>query len=339
MNHFSIETVNLRREFRLERAARRGGSKRLVALDDINLQVRPGEVLGVLGPNGAGKTTLIRILCTLLTPTAGEACIEGIDVFRNLNRIRRMINMVSGGETCGYGILTARENLRLFTELYGIPWKEAKPRVEKMLEVVGLNQYRGIRVNKLSSGMRQRVNFARGFTTDPRVLFLDEPTVGMDVNAAREIRDFIKSWIIENPQSTILLTTHYMQEADELCDRTAIIDRGRVQAIDTPARLKKSVQSETALEITLSGDEALPDELRNLGGVVKLAVDKNPEDRTTRLRILLDSADASGNFIRAVTSDGRRLLHLRTQEPTLEDVFIKLTGRRLTETEAVTVED
>ena len=181
--------------------------------------------------------------------------------------------------------------------------------------------------------MRQRVNFARGFTTDPKVLFLDEPTVGLDVHSAREIRDFIRQWLAENQQCTILLTTHYMAEADELCDRIAIIDCGRVQVCDTPASLKKMVQKETALELTISGLEPPSEQWNKIEGVVKLSAKQEPLEKTTNIRAILKTADASGAFIREVTGDGRRLLDLRTVQPTLEDVFIKLTGRRLSETE------
>lgn len=338
MPRHSIEIVKLSREFKLDRMARRELGKILVALDEINLQVREGELFGLLGPNGAGKTTLIRILCTLLTPTSGSAYIHGLDVVKNMNKVRRIINMVSGGETCGYGILTATENLRLFTELYGIPWKVAKPRVERMLKIVGLDRYKGVRVNKLSTGMRQRVNFARGFTTEPQLLFLDEPTVGLDVHSAREIRDFLKTWMADHPTRTMLLTTHHMAEADELCDRVAIIDRGKMQACDSPAALKRIVQRETVLDMTISGIEPPPETWQRLSGVVRLTSESQPVDKVTKLRVLLETPDASGLFLHEVTSDGRRLLTLRTLEPTLEDVFIKLTGRQLVESEAVTRE-
>ena len=199
-----------------------------------------------------------------------------------------------------------------------------------MMKVVGLEKYKGIRVNKLSTGIRQRVNFARGFTTNPKVLFLDEPTVGLDVHSAREIRDFIKMWLSENPGTTILLTTHYMAEADELCDRIAIINNGKVQACDKPSVLKHSVQKETAIEITISGLEPPPEHWSTIEGIVKLAVTTNPLENVTNLRALASSPSASGAFIKEVTGDSRRLLDLRTIEPTLEDVFIKLTGKRLT---------
>jgi ABC-2 type transport system ATP-binding protein len=337
---YSIETIELRRTFRLERAARKEGRGReLVAVDDVSLQVKPGELFGLLGPNGAGKTTLIRILCTLLSPTAGRALVEGFDVVKEIQQVRRLINSVSGGETCGYGILNARENLRLFTELYGIPWKVAKPRVDFMLKVTGLDKYAGIRTNRLSTGLRQRMNFARGFTTDPKVLFLDEPTIGLDVHSALDVRRFIKGWLAEHPDKTVLLTTHYMAEADELCDRIAIIDNGKVQTCAPPNELKKMVQKETALELTLAGRIPVPNEWQQAGGVVKLSSSQNSENQTTHLHILLESAAASGNFIRMVARDGRQLVDLRTIEPTLEDVFLKLTGRSLAEDTTKTGEE
>ncbi len=329
---YSIEIEHLRRIFNLDRAAKRSSGKTsLVALDGISLQVKPGEMFGLLGPNGAGKTTLIRILCTLLTLTEGRAFIDGLDVEKDIWKVRKIINMVSGGETCGYGILTATENLRLFTELYGIPWKVAKPRIEHMKKVIGLDKYDGMRINKLSTGFRQRLNFARGFTTNPKVLFLDEPTVGLDVLSARDIRKFISGWLADNPQNTIMLTTHYMAEADEMCDRIAIIDRGTIQACDTPKALKKMLQKETALELSISGIEPLSKECHELEGVVRLAQQSDPETQTTNIRALVENPEVGGALIHAVSSNGRRLIDMHTIEPTLEDVFLKLTGRSLAE--------
>jgi ABC-2 type transport system ATP-binding protein len=326
---FSIETIDLTRIFQLSGTARRELGKELVALDKVNLQVKPGELFGLLGPNGAGKTTAIRILCTLLLPTSGKAYINGMDVVQDVTSVRRIINSVSGGETCGYGILTARENLRLFTELYGIPWRVAEPRVEYMLKVVGLDKYRGVRVNKLSTGMRQRLNFARGFTTDPKILFLDEPTVGLDVHSARRIRQFIRQWVTDNPDCAVLLTTHYMQEADELCDRIAIIDRGAIQACDSPRALKKLIQKETALDLVISGIEPLPEGWNQLRGVQHLTVVQEADRQVSCIHALLDDPEAGGELIRTVTGNGRRLLGLETTQPTLEDVFLQLTGRSL----------
>src|SRR4029079_7648367 len=212
-----------------------------VALDQVSLEVRPGELFGLLGPNGAGKTTLIKILTTLLAPSAGTAQVDGLDVVSQADEIRPRINMVSGGESSGYGILNVRENLWLFARIYGVPTAVAHERIDKMLDVVGLTDKARSRISHLSTGQRQKMNFCRGFITDPKILFLDEPTLGLDVTSARAIRAFIKEWMKERPERTMLLTTHYMAEADELCDRLAIIDKGRVLACDTPAALKRRV--------------------------------------------------------------------------------------------------
>ena len=326
---YSIETIGLRRIFKQDFTARRAGKPDFIAVNDVSLQVKPGELFGLLGPNGAGKTTLIRILCTLLSPSGGKGLIEGLDIEKDIWDVRRIINMVSGGETCGYGILTATENLRLFTELYGIPWKVARPRVEKMLEVVGLDKYAGMRVNKLSTGLKQRLNFARGFTTEPHVLFLDEPTLGLDVHSARDIRAFITSWMAEHPQMTILLTTHYMAEADQMCDRVAIIEGGKIVACDKPSVLKKIVQKDTVLELTLSGVDPVPDEQTAISGVIRTIITHEPTTQTTSLKAIIESPEVGGQLIRNLSGNHRHLISMRTIEPTLEDVFIKLTGKSL----------
>src|SRR5690606_4401160 len=214
--HLSIDVQHVSRKF----VTKKG--QKFWALRDANLEVRAGELFGLLGPNGAGKTTLIKILSTLLLPTSGQARVAGFDVVREGDKVRRAINMVSGGEHSGYGILTVRESLWLFSQFHGLPNKVALQRIDELLEVVGMTEHAHTRVNKLSTGMRQKMNFARGFLNDPKVLFLDEPTLGLDVETSRILRDYVKRWLREKPGRTILLTTHYMAEADELCDRLAI---------------------------------------------------------------------------------------------------------------------
>ena len=210
--------------------------KEVTALKDIDLEVRDGEVFGLLGPNGAGKTTLIKILATLLLPTSGTAKVAGFDVSRDPFPIRTKINMVSGGETSGYGLLTTRENIWMFSQFYGVQGKVAKGRIDELLHTFGLWDKRDSKVRTLSSGQRQKMNMIRGFVTDPEILFLDEPTLGLDVNASRVIRDYVKDWVRKRTGKTVLLTTHYMMEADEMCDRIAIIDHGRIVGRGTHAR-------------------------------------------------------------------------------------------------------
>src|SRR6185503_1177892 len=210
----AIETRALTRTYR----ASRGGGE-VVALGGVDLTVQRGEVFGLLGPNGAGKTTCIKILTTLLFPTAGEARVAGIDVVKDAVEVRRRIALVSGGESSGYGILTVRECLWMFSQFYGVPGRVAWPRVDALIDVVELREQAHTRINRLSTGQRQRMNFARGFVSDPEVLFLDEPTLGMDVTAARRMREYVAQWVRERPGArTVLLTTHVMSEAEELCD-------------------------------------------------------------------------------------------------------------------------
>src|SRR6185503_7403514 len=257
----AIGTEGLTRTYRKPRTRRwwwskakpeEGESREFVALDQVSLEVRPGELFGLLGPNGAGKATLIKILTTLLAPSAGSARVDGLDVVTEAAQIRPRINMVSGGESSGYGILNVRENLWLFARIYGVSTAIAHERIDKMLGVVGLTDKAKSRISHLSTGQRQKMNFCRGFITDPKILFLDEPTLGLDVTSARAIRAFIREWMQERPERTILLTTHYMAEADELCDRLAIIDRGKVLACDTPANLKRQVQKYPLYELSLA---------------------------------------------------------------------------------------
>src|SRR5262252_10151097 len=259
-------------------------SREFVALDQVSLEVRPGELFGLLGPNGAGKTTLIKILTTLLAPSAGTAQVDGLDVVAEAAAIRPRINMVSGGESSGYGILNVRENLWLFARIYGVPTAVADERIDKMLGVVGLTDKAKSRISHLSTGQRQKMNFCRGFITDPKILFLDEPTLGLDVTSARAIRAFIREWMAERPERTLLLTTHYMAEADELCDRLAIIDKGKVLACDTPANLKRQVQKYPLYELSLAPGANGWEAAGKLPGVHQLTATTTPTTVELRCR-------------------------------------------------------
>src|SRR5512140_3550338 len=242
--------------------------KELIALQNVNLEVRKGELFELLGPNGAGKTTLIKILTTLLAPSSGHARVAGHDVVKEPEKVRALINMVSGGESSGYGLLTVRENLWMFSQFYGLPAREANERIKVLLKIVGLEDRMNTKSSDLSMGLRQKMNIVRGFLTDPQVLFLDEPTLGLDVGASRDARHLIRSWLDEDHSRTLLLTTHYMVEADELCDRVAIINHGRVLACDTPLALKQQIQRDALFEIAVTGMNGLkPSSLEQLPGV------------------------------------------------------------------------
>jgi ABC-2 type transport system ATP-binding protein len=331
----AIRTENLSRTYRKPRKSwfrRRDPSQpaEFTALDDVSLEVRTGELFGLLGPNGAGKTTLIKILTTLLAPSAGRAWVDGKDVVAEAHAVRPLINMVSGGESSGYGILNVRENLWLFARIYGVPNDLVAKRIDRMLGVVGLADKATSRVSHLSTGQRQKMNFCRGFITDPKILFLDEPTLGLDVTSARRIRGFLREWMDEDPARTLLLTTHYMAEADELCDRLAIIDNGKVLACDTPANLKRRVQQYPIFELSLAPGANGVADLAKLPGVHQATRHETPT--TVDLKVSLQEEAAIGAVVQSVATGGGKILTLKKVEPTLEDVFIELVGHGLSET-------
>jgi ABC-2 type transport system ATP-binding protein len=329
---FAIKTEKLSRIYQI-RGGKKSEPRSLVALNDINLEVHPSELFGLLGPNGAGKTTLIKILTTLLAPSTGHAWVAGYDVAEEPEKVRPCINMVSGGEASGYGLLTVRENLWMFSQFYGLSSSVANRNIKHLLEVVGLSDRINAKSSDLSTGLRQKMNIVRGFMTDPDVLFLDEPTLGLDVGASREVRQFIRSWVDDNPTRTLLLTTHYMVEADELCDRVAIINQGRVLACNSPSNLKRNLQQDAIFHLELSSFngslnagkfEALP-------GVCN--VTHSPQDGFESLDLILEEEHALAGVINTLNSANIRLLNLKKNEPTLEDVFVKLVGQSMEEIE------
>ena len=306
--------------------------KELVALQDVHLEVHEGELFGLLGPNGAGKTTLIKILTTLLAPTSGWARVAGHDVVREAGKVRQRINMVSGGESSGYGLLTVRENLWMFSQFYGMPSKESYERIDALLKMVGLEDRRHTKSSDLSTGLRQKMNIVRGFMTDPDVLFLDEPTLGLDVGASRDVRKLIRDWLDQDHSRTLLLTTHYMVEADELCDRVAIINKGRVLACDTPTALKQSLQQDALFKISVASLKNLAtSELERLPGVLK--VSRRPVGQWTELDFMLKEESALSGVINSLTSANIKVEKFDKHEPTLEDVFVELVGRSMEEIE------
>lgn len=319
----AVETRGLSRVFKASR-----GSDEVQALAGVDLRIERGEIFGLLGPNGAGKTTFIKILTTLLFPSGGEARVAGFDVVRDDREVRKRIALVSGGESAGYGIVTVREILWVFSQFYGVPHAEAWRRVDELIEIVGLAEFANTRLSKLSTGQRQRMNFARGFISDPEVLFLDEPTLGMDVTAARHLREYIARWVREKEGRTVLLTTHYMAEADELCDRIAIIDRGRVLACDSPNGLRRQVEGGTHVELEVRSSTAterisLPSGLQGAWGA------PHPEHGTRTLKFRLPPDARLVDVMRHLERQEIEVSGVSTRATTLEDVFIAIVGRGL----------
>ncbi len=318
----SIETRKLRRVFKGTKAGD------VVALDSVDLAIEEGEVFGLLGPNGAGKTTLIKILATLLLPTSGDAFVKGLETAKNSAQIRRIINLVSGGETPGYGILSVRENLWFFSQLYGLSRDEAKARITKLAGQLGLDSYLNTRMSKLSTGYKQRMNLARGFINYPSVLFLDEPTLGLDVLSAKQLRTFVKSWMAEGNR-TVLLTTHYMAEADEMCQRVGIIDQGKILALDTPQRLKAKIASRPSWKIEVSPNLPDLDQVKIVPGVVGVSETSNIETGTSTLKLILEDESVMSDLLSRISKNGSKVVSMGKSETTLEDVYISLVGRGL----------
>lgn len=324
----AIEVHDLVRTYRAPKSKDQAKDARITALDHVSLHVPQGQLFGLLGPNGAGKTTLIKVLVTLLLPTSGSARVAGFDVVADPRRVRERIAVVSGGETSGYGLLTVREQLWMFSQLYGIPSKVAYGRIDALLEVLDLAAARDKKVSDLSTGMRQKMNLIRGLVPDPEVLFLDEPTVGLDVGAARDIRAYVQHWLAERPTRTVLLTTHYLHEADQICHRVAIIHKGNIVAADDPASLRRAAAADTYFLLTTEplGDATW---LAGLPGVRRSAA--SDVDGATQLRLELDSEGAIAAVVQALAARERAILALEKREPSLEDVFVKIVGQRMEE--------
>ncbi len=239
------------------------------AVDGVSLKIEQGEIFGLLGPNGAGKSTTIRMLCTLLEPTSGTVRVNGFDIVKQANQVRQNLGTVLAGERSIYWKLTARENLEYFAALYHIPPEVAKKRTRELLERLELSSRADDLVEKFSTGMKQRVAIAKSLIANPPILLLDEPTLGLDPQAARNLRELIAQ--LKQEGHTILLTTHYMEEADLLSDRIGIIDQGKIIALDTPSRLKECIEQKDVIRLEISGWHSdLAERIQSVPGIDKL---------------------------------------------------------------------
>jgi ABC-2 type transport system ATP-binding protein len=316
----AIEVEGLRRTYKTTTGVVRRKSLEIEAVRGIDFQVPEGELFGLLGPNGAGKTTTIKMLITLLIPTSGSARVLGLDVVEQAHEVRKRIGYVFGGERGVYERLSGYDNLRYFAELYGVPPGEQRPRIEHLLEVVGLKGREHERAEGYSRGMKQRLHVARGLLHDPDVIFLDEPTIGLDPVGARDVRATIAS--LTEVGKTVLLTTHYMFEADALCDRIAVISQGQIVAEGTPTELKRGVAEGTVVEVEVFGEaDSAVERIRVLGGVSSVAIEEREQ-----AQVLVVQTGPGLELTHAILGclDGAEIGRISQREPTLEDAYVAL---------------
>jgi len=295
------------------------------AVDHITFDVKKSEVFGLLGPNGAGKTTTIRMLSTLTRPTEGTATIGGYDIVKHDNKVRQLIGLVSE-KMIMYDRLTAKENLRFFGKLYNLPKNILNERTDELLDLVQLTKWKDSKVGTFSTGMRQRMNVVRALLNMPKVLFLDEPTLGLDPQSTVEVREFIKKTNKEN-KTTIILTTHMMNEADLLCDRIGIMDQGKIDTLDTSTNLKKLISGDdtTILKLEIPN---LTNKLITKIQSVK-CVSSVSRENNSHLKVHATGDDAFDLIIDAVRAEKAKINSIEKLQPTLEDVFLHITGREV----------
>jgi ABC-2 type transport system ATP-binding protein len=300
-----------------------------VAVDGVSLKIKQGEVFGLLGPNGAGKSTTIRMLCTLLEPTSGTARVNGFDILKQGNQVRQSLGTVLAGERSTYWKLTARENLEYFAALYHIPPQTAQRRIDDLLERMELTARANDLVEKYSTGMKQRVAIAKALLAQPPIVLLDEPTLGLDPQAARRVRELITELKAEG--HTVLLTTHYMEEADQLSDRIGIIDQGRIIALDTPAALKQRINQKDAIKLEVAGwHSEMAEAIQKLPNVENIVTRHLGTDSLYEVSLhAANSRSILPGIIETLSHNGTRLVNMNIVQPSLEDVFINLTGKAL----------
>jgi ABC-2 type transport system ATP-binding protein len=318
-----VEARDLKRTYRTTTGVFRRRAMDVEAVRGVSFEIDSGELFGLLGPNGAGKTTTIKMLITLLIPTSGSASVLGYDVVRDAREVRRRIGYVFGGDRGLYERLSAYDNLRYFAELYAVPAREQRPRIEELLDLVGLAGREKERVEGYSRGMRQRLHIARGLLHDPPVVFLDEPTIGVDPVGARELRKTIAS--LTESGKTVLLTTHYMFEADDLCNRMAVINKGQIVAEGTPRDLKAIVADRTVIEIETFGvDEDAVERVRRANGVTSVSIEERDQAQVLHVQSPAGT-ELTQTLLGALGTT--RIGRVAVREPTLEDAYVALVGR------------
>lgn len=326
-----VEATGLAKSFTVkEGALLRKTVKTVQAVEGVSFHVRKGEVFGLLGPNGAGKTTTIKILCTLIQPTSGDAHVDGYSITKEPQKARQSLGVMLTGDRTLYWKLTASENLEYFAALYHMSKEHAKRRIDYLLKLVGLDERRNTLVENYSTGMRIRLSFAKAILHEAPVLLLDEPTMSLDPQSSRLIREVIQD--LRKKGHAILLTTHYMDEADQLSDRVAVIDHGKIIALAPPSELKESVMKSGVIEIEAQNiDPRIVERIRGIGTVTEVA-SSIVDGSSMKGIIKVHSSDGKHvipEMLGVLVKGGVEISNVKIAEPTLEDVFIRLTGRAL----------
>jgi len=298
---------------------------KFTAVDDISFSVKKGEIFGLLGPNGAGKSTTLRMLSTLSRPTKGTAIIGGFDTVKHDMDVRKLIGIVSE-KMIIYNRLTAEENLRFFGSLFNIPKDTLSKRIDELLELVNLTKWKKAQVGTFSTGMRQRMNVVRALLNMPQVLFLDEPTLGLDPQSSVEIREFVRK-LNQEQGTTVIITTHMMLDADLLCDRIAIVDHGKIIALDTSTNLKKIISGANTMIIKLEIANLTPDMAASIKTLQ--CVDAATQENSTQLHVIVHGEEAFDSIIDVVRKKNGKITSMANLQPSLEDVFLHITGHEV----------
>jgi len=317
-----VPSANTPKAIEVEHIVKRYGD--FTAVNDVTFDVKEGEIFGLLGPNGAGKSTLIRMMTTLIPITRGTARIAGHDVQKDPDNARRAIGVIPQALTSDID-LTVEENLTIYAKLYDVPAKQRKQSIDELLEMVDLTKWRGAQTKTLSGGMRRRLEIARGLVHNPRIFFLDEPTTGLDPVSRVAVWEMLTN-IKSKRQLTILITTHYMDEADRLCDRIAIVDHGKLVALDTPAALKSSVPGSNVIEAQFEHPPAdWEQKLHSLGEVTSVQ-----NEGAGMYRVLTGNGSrTTTELVELAVQENVPVKTLTVQNTTLDDVFVHYTGRQL----------
>jgi len=332
----AIQTINLTKRFKtktpfsVKSLLTRKPSVPFTAVDNLNLNIKKGELFGLLGPNGAGKTTLVKMLCTLLPPDSGTALVNGYDIVKQQMDVKRSIGtLFSVGERGFFWRLNGYRNLEFFAAIYNVPRKKRQQRILEVLKLVGLENSAFDLYQKYSGGMKRKLSLARTLLPDPPILLLDEPTTGLDVISSRNIRQFIKSTVCEECDKTVLYTTHYIEEAAQICDRIGILNHGKLIELDTPSRLIDKIKKGERIFLVLEKiTQAQIQNLRSLQGIINLTVNNEALlPNQTGLCLELRSVDQLPSIFDYIFEQKIRLINFKREEPTLEDAFIELTGR------------